>query len=198
MTFVQTIRALAAAAFAVVVLAGCGVTKRQWLTFFFDGVPSGTNTVQTARVGADENISTNVAVTSGPALASVKVLLHQPYGDHSCNECHESKFSQKLKSKPLELCFSCHDDFLEKAKVKHPPAADGECLACHSPHQSTEPGLLLQKVELVCAECHEDADLAKVKVHIGTKESCVKCHNPHASDEKFLLKAGATKVAEAK
>lgn len=179
---------------AALVLVGCGTSKKQWLGFFFDGVPGvGTNNVAVAVEEDHGPANTNASPLALLAKMDQKIFFHVPYNDHQCNECHESKYSQKLKGKLTEVCFACHDDFLEKAKFKHPPA-EGECTACHSPHQSVEPKLLVQKLELVCADCHEPADMAKVKSHLNTKESCLTCHDPHAGKDQYFLKPAA-KVA---
>lgn len=56
-----------------------------------------------------------------------------------------------------EVCLSCHDNLGEEiaARVAHPPAADGDCTACHSPHVSRFSGLLRERPGPLCAECHE-------------------------------------------
>ncbi|MCX6996593.1 MAG: cytochrome c3 family protein [Kiritimatiellaeota bacterium] len=140
-------RALRLAPLGVLLLgAGCAtMTKHDWLCFFFffDGVPGAPGSTQPPAPGAGAD-DAPVVLRSQPAPtpAPLPVYRHAPYADDECTACHESKFSQRIKQKPKDLCFTCHDDFLAKAKVKHAPAEGGECLACHNPHQSENKHLL--------------------------------------------------------
>ncbi len=57
------------------------------------------------------------------------------------------------------FCFECHDDFPEKMKafkVTHPPAADGDCTACHLDHEDEEKLMLVSEGAALCNECHDD------------------------------------------
>ena len=80
---------------------------------------------------------------------------------------------------------------IAKAKVKHQPAENGECLSCHSPHQSENKKLLSKAVGKLCFECHEDLQqqLAKAKFkHQPVDEGdCASCHAPHATENPKLL-----------
>ena len=174
------------------ILAGAGcasMTKRDWLSLFFDGVPpppgSAPASPQAQRVD-DEGYPVFLRPTLPPPPAPV-MHRHAPYADNTCTACHESKFSQGMKKKPKELCFSCHDNFLATAKVKHAPAEGGECLACHNPHQSEQKHLLLRKGKALCGECHDDVAKGKVKHAPAEAGECLACHGPHASEQKFLL-----------
>jgi predicted CXXCH cytochrome family protein len=112
---------------ALAVFVGCTTEKKQrWLTFFFDGVPGPGDATNRTAVVYDENgrplDRTPAAPTSTAAAAKPKFVAHPPYEDHKCNECHESRFSVKMKGTQRQVCFACHEDFLEKAKVRHQPA----------------------------------------------------------------------------
>jgi predicted CXXCH cytochrome family protein len=99
-----------------------------------------------------------------------------------------------LKGKLVDLCFACHDDFLEKAKFRHAPAESGECTLCHNPHESKEKALLVKPGSPLCFECHEAADVAKVKAHGPIGDSaCTACHDPHQGERRFFLKPSADK-----
>jgi len=87
-------------------------------------------------------------------------------------------------------CFTCHDRETFQRKVKHPPAAEGECTTCHNPHVARYKGLLQKQVKDLCYSCHTDAAISQVQgvVHKPVEEGqCLGCHNPHASDEAALL-----------
>jgi predicted CXXCH cytochrome family protein len=179
---------------ALAALAGCSTqTKHRWLTFFFDGVPPiGAETnPPPAAIAYDEEgrpvgvflPSTNAAPAPAPPFTR-----HPPYEDRQCTECHESKFSVRLKDTQLKVCFACHDDFLAALKVKHQPAENGECTACHDSHGSPLPKMLTKAVPALCSECHDDV-LAKGAVKHQPVENgeCASCHLPHAGPNKALL-----------
>jgi len=181
--------------------AGCAsMTKHDWLNLFFDGVPGGSSAAPAGKPiqGVDNDGYPVVLRATAPTPPeSRKINLHPPFGDNDCTACHESKFSQQIKQKPPGLCFSCHDDFLAKAKVKHSPAEEGECLSCHNPHQSEEKFLLLRKGKALCAECHDDMTPGKFKHAPADEGECIACHNPHQSDQKALIRrAGKALCAE--
>jgi predicted CXXCH cytochrome family protein len=194
------IRELAAAMLflgaGLALLAGCATEKKQkWLSFFFDGVPAPGATTNAPAIVYDENgkpLDRAVAaqVASGPA-PKPKFVAHPPYEDRKCNECHESRFSVKMKETQRQVCFACHDDFLEKAKVKHQPAENSECSECHDPHGSANPKMLVLTGQELCFKCHDETQkqisTAKVKHQPVENGECASCHNPHASEIKKLL-----------
>jgi predicted CXXCH cytochrome family protein len=82
---------------------------------------------------------------------------------------------------------------MEKAKVKHQPAENGECLACHNPHASETKKLLLKAGDKLCFECHDDLQQALAKAPFkhdpAANGECASCHAAHQSSEpKLLLK----------
>jgi predicted CXXCH cytochrome family protein len=90
------------------------------------------------------------------------------------------------------VCLSCHELPDLEAKVKHAPAATGECSACHSPHVARFKKLLRERPGPLCARCHEDVqkDLARQDVHPPVAEGkCAACHRPHGSANAGLLVA---------
>lgn len=100
----------------------------------------------------------------------------------------------------LKVCLECHDlaDALA-AKVKHPPAAEGDCSACHNPHVSRLEGLLLDQPGPLCARCHEDvtAQLARKVVHAPVAEArCAACHSAHGAPFAGLLARPATELCQ--
>jgi|GEM_PF-1466105 len=172
----------------LVLASGCSTqTKRQWLTFFFDGVPpEKTNVVATAS-GASVT-GTNAAAGQATGASQVQVL-HPPYAEGKCTECHESKYSQKMRNNLGDLCLGCHKAFLVKGNSWHAPVASGECVVCHEPHQSSRKFLLTQVPSLLCAQCHASGEMASVAAHPANgNPDCTTCHDPHQSGSKFLLK----------
>jgi predicted CXXCH cytochrome family protein len=177
---------------AAVALIGCATDKKQkWLTFFFDGVSSAPTT-NAPRVEYDENgkpLDKLIVVQSNrPAAAKPKFVAHPPYEDKKCSECHESRFSVKMKGPQTQVCFACHDDFQSKLKFKHQPAENGECSSCHDPHGNSNPKMLVQTGQNLCAICHDPfPKTAKSKHQPAENGECLSCHNPHASNSKGLL-----------
>jgi predicted CXXCH cytochrome family protein len=175
-------------------LLGCrSRTKQEWLSLFFDGVPKAGQTTASAVASAEPAQSGSNAIPAAvaqvlAASSAPKMNVHPPFADRKCRECHIGGLSQSLKEKPPKLCFECHEDFLAKAKVKHAPVENGECVACHAPHESTNKFLLARVGKELCFECHDDF-LAKAKVKHQPAENgeCLGCHSPHTSTNKFLL-----------
>ena len=60
--------------------------------------------------------------------------------------------------------------------------------------------MLKATAQEMCMECHEEADMARVKAHAGNalQKSCVSCHEVHVGENKFLLKPAALPAAQAK
>lgn len=122
-----------------------------------------------------------------------------------CDLCHESTGENhpladvigfKLVAEIPELCYFCHDDFTE-LKILHEPV--GNCLNCHSPHNSEEVKLLTDNSQSICKSCHEDIfdlaanSLVPHKPSLATGK-CIDCHSPHSSTEKRLLVAEDRKL----
>lgn len=176
----------------VLFLTACDTpTRHRVLTTFFDGVPplnSGTNATPVAVVTTEPDQLAVAPKTNAPPVDTFSV--HQPFGEHSCTECHQSSSGMGLKSAPPKLCWDCHDNFLEKAKFQHDVVED--CNSCHNPHQSPEKKLLVKNLLALCGDCHDDKDLKAVKGHAGAEgRSCTDCHDPHVGADKNLLKTAA-------
>jgi len=88
-------------------------------------------------------------------------------------------------------CFKCHHKKeIFKGKV-HEPVASGKCYRCHLPHVSRYKGLLKERADRLCFECHVrfGKELKKAAfVHTPVeKKACLRCHLPHSSTHKALL-----------
>jgi predicted CXXCH cytochrome family protein len=180
----------------LVLASGCSTqTKRQWLTFFFDGVPpekSSQSVVTTNAVAGGTNVATSPSASSAPEL-----IQHPPYAEGKCTECHESRFSQKMRGNPGELCFGCHKNFLVPGNSWHAPAAAGECVLCHEPHQSSRKSLLKEAPNGLCVQCHAAGEIAALAAHQKQAAGdCATCHDPHQSRNRFLLKPKAAPTGD--
>ena len=108
----------------------------------------------------------------------------------SCHSVHKSGFGQKslLKSDPLPLCASCHQDV--KASFTAMPNAhrlkEGvmSCVNCHDPHGRTANHAVRETRagEPGCVSCHAEKKGPFVYPHVaGVVGSCTTCHRPHGS-----------------
>src|SRR5450631_2226041 len=95
----------------ILLASGCRtMTRHQYLTMFFDGVPP-------------EHPPKPTAPQSGPAKAVVAArpapprpvpqVVHPPFAQNKCGTCHErSTISTGTKLPLRQLCFTCHKDFI--------------------------------------------------------------------------------------
>jgi len=146
------------------------------------------------------------------SLEAKKVYSHAPYAEGQCNGCHMGSMNfrsfrsggstqtfSKGGGKPgvliaprKKLCIKCHE-YLSPDKASssglwlHTTAAKGDCDACHAPHQSEYPGVLLDKPEEICRECHPSEKIMNIPDHSKPGE-CLDCHNPHLGKNRMLLK----------
>ena len=131
---------------------------------------------------------------------AVKAFSHPPYAKRDCTACHESQFSNAMRGKPGEVCFSCHTQLQTNfvaSKVKHQPVVEGDCKSCHNPHQSVIPKLLQKPIPALCLTCHDDPLAAgKFKHQAVETGSCLDCHAPHAANFKGLLKKSVKDTCE--
>ncbi len=125
---------------------------------------------------------------------------HGPAGSGDCIACHRPHASdnQKLLIAPQEkgeLCFRCHQDRKEEFTMKqiHPPVAE-DCGNCHDPHSAVARYQLHEKMDVLCASCHEDIspeiyeDMKGEHKHPPVAEGkCTACHRPHSSNYEPLL-----------
>ncbi|MBU2602642.1 MAG: cytochrome c3 family protein [Actinobacteria bacterium] len=92
-----------------------------------------------------------------------------------------------------ELCVICHGSVgaAYDDQHQHPPFQNGECTACHDPHGTDFPKLLVRSAKHLCVTCHFVADSAQhEQVHAPFGDlDCIACHSPHASDYTGMTKA---------
>jgi DmsE family decaheme c-type cytochrome len=98
--------------------------------------------------------------------ASVKAELARPYrhkimeGMVSCVDCHSPHgTSRKATTASLAgnepACLKCHSDKRGPFTFEHAPVKLEGCTACHEPHGSVNPRMLIRgEVRFMCMECH--------------------------------------------
>jgi predicted CXXCH cytochrome family protein len=181
---------------ACLLLAGCDpVTRHKTLTTIFDGVPSLPEPAELCREYVEKQAQMATApATSGEDKESAgkkTSSIHAPYEEKRCNDCHNTNEEKSggLILPARELCLSCHTGFI-KGSFVHGPVAVGECLACHLPHSSSLPSLLIKNKNEICAGCHREKRLA-LAMHnnfVARRIDCVECHDPHYGNAHFFLK----------
>lgn len=169
---------------------GCATPeeRHRLLTIFFDGVPP---------LYPEEPEPLSDAPDDGDALPTERersgdriVSVHGPVAEKECDQCHSSRYSNKLKVEKEELCWTCHDREDFAGEAVHGPFEAGFCQACHDPHRSKHEYLLVSDRTDLCESCHEQYDMAGVPEHSsGEDRLCQSCHDPHAAARKFMLKA---------
>jgi predicted CXXCH cytochrome family protein len=169
---------------------GCATPeeRHRLLTIFFDGVPPlYPEEPEPLPEGPDEgNVPPVVRSRAISRIASV----HGPVAEKECDQCHSSRYSNKLKVEKEELCWTCHDREDFAGAVVHGPFAAGFCEACHDPHRSKYEYLLVSDETDLCESCHEQYDVAAIPEHSSDEDRlCQSCHDPHAAARKFMLKA---------
>ena len=179
--------AAALAIAAVLVWGGCSVEKHyKVLSFFFDGVPEPSSVGVGDRAGDDGARSRTV-----PA---VLVSWHRAYVERRCSVCHGDKTSFGFTTTGFtdldsSACIRCHDDAMDEAFL-HGPVAAGACTACHEPHESRYPRLLVAVSPSLCLQCHaSELELEPITPgHEDPAQDCLECHLAHGGDDRYFLR----------
>jgi predicted CXXCH cytochrome family protein len=184
-TFVILITGVAAISLAV----ACSETTRyRVLSFFFDGVPK-PGAARPEQGGAPPVPGQQLDGSAWKRPPAKPVIYHQPYAEHRCDACHSRETGLLLTKPGQGLCRTCHPDTPGAVQYVHGPVAVGDCLACHHPHGSTHPWLLLEDPKDICFRCHFRDDVMEGEYHAGIEgRSCLECHDPHGADNEYFLK----------
>jgi predicted CXXCH cytochrome family protein len=169
--------------------AGCASEKsHKWLTFFFDGAPGSKGASTPSQPGYSPGQTTNLISGRAPLREEPPLVVHPPYAERKCVECHASNYSQRLKGDVSAIFTACHKKFLVKAKYTHAPMVDGQCNICHEPHQAKEKFLLVKSSRELCFDCHEPKVVLQIAAcRQSEARICTECHNPHQENKRFLL-----------
>jgi predicted CXXCH cytochrome family protein len=198
----------------ITAVAGCDRhTKHKVLTFFFTGVPS---LEEEQKAALEKDKPPQLAEEAAPLPT---FYTHPLTASRQCKLCHQTtaNFSMfggrttravafrkgMVSPGPLvrprnELCIKCHKDksaaeALALGQRLHPTSAKGDCYACHDPHQSTNPYMLLETPQQICIPCHTDPKVMELAAHKQPGD-CLTCHNPHLGKNRLLLKTDYKEV----
>lgn len=176
---------------SLVLFTSCSPEKHyQTLAFFFDGVPDPAVQDESEATPVDSSSVTTVDrdISFTPKeLNVVKEIVHQPFRERRCRDCHKVGEIASQAPQVSVLCFSCHDASLVDGSFLHGPVAVGGCLSCHLPHKSSEPFLLIDPSPALCLNCHDHADVYQNESHADVTD-CLDCHDPHIGEDRMLLR----------
>lgn len=169
---------------------GCSeVSTRNVSSLLFDGVPAPPLPEKYCAPYLASLKTQQDTDVKGASSAKPKGSIHPPYEEKKCDNCHDKTKESGLVAPPNELCFICHSDII-KGDYVHAPAAAGDCLACHLPHDSSSPFLLARENSKLCSRCHQEARLSE-GIHgkfVSLNIPCFDCHNPHAGPTRTFFK----------
>ena len=90
-------------------------------------------------------------------------ISHHPIieGKVKCSDCHNTHGTLtphmiNAESNNL-LCYKCHADKRGPFVWEHPPVEEN-CMICHAAHGSRHAGLLVERVQSLCQDCHDASD----------------------------------------
>jgi DmsE family decaheme c-type cytochrome len=117
-----------------------------------------------------------------------------------CSDCHNPHggfMTRQLRSTAAQdmVCFNCHTDKAGPFAFEHGPVKTEGCVACHTPHGSSNPRLLKRsQINLLCLECHtltvDSAAPAIPSFHNQAQkyQACTTCHTAvHGSNTDHFL-----------
>lgn len=180
----------------IIYFVGCSPSIRHnVLTTIFDGVPE-LDTIQVTisvdTISLIDDAQTTLAALEGDiAKPKPTHIIHPPYLEKNCENCHDKSRMGAFVQQQPGLCFQCHENTNEKHTFSHGPAEVGYCTSCHSPHKSELENLLVRPNQQLCLHCHDLNVVSKNEIHLEIGEtSCTDCHSPHSSNNQFLLREG--------
>jgi DmsE family decaheme c-type cytochrome len=101
-------------------------------------------------------------------------------GAMKCSDCHNPHGGFELKQTRLATgsdaaCLKCHADKQGPFTYEHAPVKTEGCVACHTPHGSSNPRLLrYSAVNQLCLTCHS------IDHGVGAQEPAGPTHNQNA------------------
>lgn len=172
-------------------LCGCDpVTRYKITSTIFDGVPSMPPAEQYCREYHQRAVAEELEAEKKKQQITEEGVAstHPPYAEKRCNDCHDKSTESGFVAPARQLCSVCHPGFL-KGAYAHGPAAVGDCVMCHSPHNSKYKKLLKQPKSTICGTCHQEKRMAQGLHNTAEAKgmACTDCHNPHAGNSRFFL-----------
>jgi DmsE family decaheme c-type cytochrome len=104
-----------------------------------------------------------------------------------CTDCHNAHGTgrdsglvrdRQLRSVPNQdlVCNKCHSDKRGPFVFEHEPVRTEGCTACHTPHASVYPRMLITaRVNTLCLQCHEQIPTGPHSQNLA-RHACIMCH----------------------
>lgn len=106
-------------------------------------------------------------------------------GQIRCWDCHgvhaEDPALSASEAKVTALCTKCHREQEGPFVWRHLAVDDGSCMACHTPHASVNPRLLMESSNGLCVRCHFETSFPTVGAvnhahRLDRHARCLDCH----------------------
>ncbi len=98
-----------------------------------------------------------------------------------CTDCHNAHGTlrdRQLRAMPNQdlVCAKCHSDKRGPFAFEHEPVRVEGCMACHTPHSSVYPRMLLTaRVNTLCLQCHVQIPTGPHSQNLA-RQACTICH----------------------
>lgn len=177
------------ACISILILSCEPKTRYKILTTFIDGVPPYEEWLEGKKKEEKPGEKLTPEVIRKKEAPPVVYVVHKPFAEDKCTDCHDPVMGNRTVLPREELCFKCHQKMRpDPQKFAHGPVAAGMCLACHHPHRSENSKLLLVKSSEICQGCHGKMDQGKQTHPPVLEGNCGACHDlPHSLGKDFLL-----------